>query len=54
MIATVPLERTIQRRYARGTRARVCELPDSGHTQGLRDQPQEYALRVTSLPAAAR
>ena len=49
MIATISLERTIQRRYARGTKAQVWELPDSGHTRGLRDHPNEYTRRVVNL-----
>jgi dienelactone hydrolase len=54
MIATIPIERTLQRRYAGGTSAQVWELPHSGHTQGLHDRPDEYARRVTSLLAALR
>ena len=54
MIATVPVERTLQRRYAEGTTAQVWELPDSGHTKGLEDHPDEYARRVTAVLAAGR
>jgi pimeloyl-ACP methyl ester carboxylesterase len=54
MIATIPLERTILRRSARGTGAELWELPGSGHTRGLRDHPREYARRVASLLAAGR
>jgi uncharacterized protein len=54
MIATIPIERTLQRRYARGTSAQVWELPHSGHTQGLRDRPGDYARRVTRVLAALR
>jgi hypothetical protein len=54
MIATIPIERTAQRRYAEGTSAQVWELPRSGHTQGLHDRPEEYARRVTSVLAAMR
>ena len=54
MIATIPLERTIQRRYARGTKAEVWALPDSGHTRGLRDHPNQYTRRVVKLLRSAR
>ena len=54
MIATIPLERTIQRRYARGTHAHVWELPGTGHTRGLHDHPQQYTRRVLDLFATAR
>jgi hypothetical protein len=49
MIATVPIERTVQRGYADGTSASVWELPESRHTGGLRDHPEAYARRVSSL-----
>jgi len=52
LVATVPLERTLQRAYASGTGAEVWELPASGHTQGLRDRPAEYARRVSATLAA--
>ena len=52
MIAAIPIERTLQRRYAGGTSARVWELPHSRHTQGLRDRPDEYARRVAGVLAA--
>jgi pimeloyl-ACP methyl ester carboxylesterase len=54
MIATIPLERTIQHRYARGTKAQVWELSDSGHTRGLRNHPNEYKRRVVNLLRSAR
>jgi hypothetical protein len=52
MIATVPIERTLQRRYAARTTAQVWELPHSAHVQGLRDRPREYTRRVTRVLAA--
>jgi len=54
MIATIPIERTVQRRYARGTGAQVWELPGSAHTRGLHDHPDEYARRVRDLLDSAR
>jgi len=51
MVATIAVERTVQRRYARGTSAEVWQLPRSGHTQGLRDHPAEYARRVGAVLA---
>ena len=53
MIATVPIERTLQRAYARGTRATVWELPGVAHTAGLRVRPDEYARRVTAALAVS-
>jgi pimeloyl-ACP methyl ester carboxylesterase len=52
-IATIPLERTIQRRYARGTAAQVWELPGNGHTR-LRDRPQGVHAAVVNLLTTSR
>jgi alpha/beta superfamily hydrolase len=52
LIATIAVERDVAARDAAGTAARVWELPESGHTNGLRDHPREYASRVLAALAA--
>ena len=52
LIATIAVERDLAARDAAGTSATVWELPESGHTQGLRDHPAEYAARVLRTLAA--
>ena len=49
LIATIALEREIDRVYARGSNAEVWELPTSAHTKGLQDHPIAYTRRVLSL-----
>jgi hypothetical protein len=49
LIATIPFEREIDRAYVRGTRAQLWQLPNSGHTRGLVDQPAAYRRRVLSI-----
>ncbi len=49
LIGTVSFEREFDRAYSRGTAAQFWQLPESGHTQGLRDHPYAYANRVLTL-----
>jgi predicted alpha/beta hydrolase len=49
LIGTVSYEREFDRAYTRDTRARLWELPQTGHTQGLRDHPAAYGARVLAL-----
>jgi hypothetical protein len=49
LIGTVGFERELDRAYARGTRAQLWELPDTGHTKGLATHPAAYADRVLTV-----
>jgi hypothetical protein len=49
LIGTVSFEREWDRAYTQGTSAQLWELPQSEHTQGLRDHPTAYALRVLAV-----
>jgi dienelactone hydrolase len=49
LIGTVGFEREFDRAYARGTKARLWQLPRSAHTDGLEDHPSAYAKRVLAL-----
>lgn len=49
LIGTVAYEREFERAYTRGTRAQLWELPQTGHTQGLREHPAAYRARVLAL-----
>jgi uncharacterized protein len=49
LIGTVDFERELDRAYVRGTKAQLWQLPKSGHTHGLVDQPLAYRRRALSL-----
>jgi hypothetical protein len=53
LIGTVAFERAFDRAYTRGTAAQLWELPDTAHTHGLQDRPDEYARRVTTVLGGA-